>query len=167
MLKRRSFMQATLAGAGLSFLPRSGAAELPGVLKGELEESDLIYLTPIQSNGKESSCQSEIWYVWDGADIFVCTDTTAWRARAVAKGLDRTRIWVGDLGNWKRTDGKYKALPSMEAASSIVTDKSLHAEALELFGNKYPFGWIRYGSIFKEGLESGSRTLLKYRPVSA
>ena len=166
MLTRRTLMQAALAGTGLSLLPFLKAEVLPGKLQSLLQESDLIYLTPIQTNGKESSCQAEIWYVWDGSDIYVCTDTTAWRVRAVARGLDRTRIWVGDLGNWKRSNGKYKTLPKIETMSSIVTDETIHAKALEMFGEKYPVGWIRYGTVFREGLASGSRTLLKYHPTS-
>jgi hypothetical protein len=170
MLKRRSLVKVAAVGAGLSLLPfsrpASSAAQLPKDLQRELQQSDLIYLTPIQSNGLESSCQAEIWYVWDGSDIYVCTDTTAWRVRAVAKGLDRTRIWVGDLGNWKRTNGKYKALPKLETTSTIIKDESVHARTLKMFGKKYPIGWIRYKSAFTEGLASGSRTLLKYHPAS-
>ncbi len=165
MLKRRTLMQAAIAATGLSLVPSLRAARLPDQLQTSLQESDLIYLTPIQSNGKESSCQAEIWYVWDGSDIYVCTDTRAWRVKAVAKGLDRTRIWVGDLGNWKRTNGKYKSLPKIETMSSIITDETVHAKAMEMFGKKYPIGWIRYGSEFTEGLASGSRTLLKYHPA--
>lgn len=169
MLKRRTLIEAAATGIGLSLLPLAQAADpagkLPGDLKSELGRSDLIYLTPIQSNGRESRCQAEIWYVFDGTDIYVCTDTTAWRVRAVAKGLDQTRIWVGDLGNWKSANGKYKSLPKIETTSSIVTDEAVHAMAMELFGKKYPVGWIRWGTTFTKGLASGSRTLLKYRPM--
>ena len=161
MLKRRTLIQGTLAGIGASMLPAAQANEL----HQQLQESDLIYLTPIQSNGRESRCQSEIWYVWDGTDIFVCTETTTWRARAAASGLDHTRIWVGDLGNWKNTDGAYKALPSIDAATSVVSDETVHAKALDMFGDKYPLGWIRWGSTFRKGLASGSRTLIQYRPL--
>ncbi len=166
MLYRRTLLQAVIAGVGLAGFPYLSAAGLPRNLKEELDDSDLIYLTSIQSNGRESRCQSEIWYVWDGSDIYVCTDTNAWRVKAVAKGLNRSRIWVGDLGNWQRTDGEYKNLPRIEALASIVTDESVHSMALDRFGSKYPFGWIKYGSIFRDGLASGSRTLLKYQPVA-
>ena len=81
------------------------------------------------------------------------------------KGLDRTRIWVGDLGNWKNTDGRYKTLPSIDAATSVVADEKIHAQALDMFGDKYPLGWIRWGSTFRKGLASGSRTLIRYRPL--
>ena len=161
MLKRRTFMQAAIAGAGLSLLPKSHA----DTVGKALQDSDLIYLTPIQSNGKESSCQSEIWFVLEGRDIFVCTGTTSWRAKAPGLGLSQTRIWVGDMGNWKRTNGKYKTLPQMEANTSIITDTAVHKRALDMFGEKYPFGWIRYESEFTEGLADGTRTLLRYQPM--
>jgi hypothetical protein len=161
MLKRRDFVHHAIMLAGLSLAATSRAADVAG----ELQDSDLIYLTTIKSNGQDSRCQSEIWYVWDGKDIFVCTNTSAWRTRAIGQGLVRSRIWVGDMGNWKRTDGAYKTLPMIEASSSIIDDKTQHLRALEMFGDKYPFSWLRYKSIFTEGLEDGSRSLLRYRPV--
>ena len=161
MLKRRTVLQGAIASVAVSLLPPASANSL----YEDLAESDLIYLTPIHSSGKESSCQSEIWYVWDGTDIFVCTDTTTWRVKAVIRGLQHTRIWVGDLGNWKNTDGKYKTLPQLEASSSIVRDTAVHARALDLFADKYPIGWIRWGSTFRKGLATGSRTLLRYQPL--
>ncbi|MBT4519053.1 MAG: hypothetical protein HOC23_03530 [Halieaceae bacterium] len=167
MLTRRTLLQASLSSAGLTLLPCSGALGLSNRLSTDLKGSDLIYLTPILSNGQESNCQAEIWYIWDGSDIYVCTDSGSWRVQAVANGLQEARIWVGDLGNWKRSNGKYKTLPAMDAHCSIVTDTAVHAMALEKFGNKYPFGWIKYGPIFRDGLASGARTLLKYHPVSA
>ena len=38
------------------------------------------------------------------------------------------------------------------------------ARWLELFGDKYPISWLRYKSIFTDGLADGSRSLLRYRP---
>jgi hypothetical protein len=160
MLKRREFVHHAIALAGLALAAPSMAQDI----RGELEDSDLIYLTAIQSNGKDSRCQSEIWFVLDGQDIFVCTNTNAWRTQAIVQGLQRSHIWVGDLGNWTRTDGAYKTLPMIEASSSIVPDKTQHVRALELFGDKYPIAWLRYKSIFTDGLENGSRSLLRYRP---
>lgn len=160
MIKRRTLVQGVIAAAGVSLLPTAAANNLPA----GLQTSDLVYLTTIRSNGKESSCQSEIWFVWDGSVIYVCTDTTAWRVQAAAAGLNRTRIWVGDLGNWKNTDGAYRNLPELEAGSRIIKDIAVHKRALEMFGDKYPFGWLRWGSAFRDGLADGSRTLLSYQP---
>ncbi len=161
MLKRRDFVHFGITLAGLAAASASRARDI----RSELEHSDLIYLTALKSNGQESRCQAEIWYVWDGKDIFACTNTSAWRTQAIVRGLQRSRIWVGDVGNWKRSNGSYKSLPMMEATGSIIHDKAQHARALEYFGDKYPLSWIIYKSRFTKGLEDGSRSLLRYRPV--
>ncbi|MBL4681564.1 MAG: hypothetical protein JKY88_12685 [Pseudomonadales bacterium] len=160
MLNRRELLQFSLMGLGLSGLPKAFSAEI----SAQLQSSDLIYLTPIQTNGKESSCQSEIWYVWDGVDIYVCTKSKSWRAKAPKLGLERTRIWVGDLGIWTKAD--YKNLPRISAISSISSDPVTHRKVLEMFGEKYPLGWLRWGSVFKKELANGERSLVRYRPLS-
>ena len=162
MIKRRTFVQGAMVSAGLSLLPASHAADM----RTSLQKSDLVYITALKSDGKESSCQSEIWYVWDGADIYVCTATTAWRTRAAKKGLDRSRIWVGDVGKWQSSGGKYKDLPALEAATSVISDTNTHQMALERFGSKYTMAWITYGPIFRKGLADGSRSLIRYRPLT-
>ena len=102
--------------------------------------------------------------MWDGLDIYVCTKTASWRATAPRLGLEHTRIWIGDLGVW--TKAKYKELPRIEAVSSIIEDPMTVHKSLEMFGKKYPLGWIRWGSTFKKELASGERSLVRYRPVS-
>ena len=160
MLKRREVLKYSLMGAGLLALPKGFSAEL----KSELQSSDLVYITPIQTNGKESSCQSEIWYVWDGLDIYVCTKTKSWRATAPTLGLEHSTIWIGDLGVWTKAD--YKSLPRISAVSSINNDPLTRHRVLEMFGKKYPVGWLRWGPTFKEELASGERSLVRYRPIS-
>ncbi len=162
MINRRTFMQATAAGAGLSLLPFSYGEDL----RSKLQASDLVYITTIKSNGKESSCQAEIWYVWDGADIYVITASTSWRATSPSLGLDRSRIWVGDVGNWKQSNGQYKKLPTVEAVASVLPEESAHEKALELFGDKYSMEWVVWGPRFRDGLADGSRSLLRYRPLT-
>lgn len=128
--------------------------------------SELIYVTPIKSNGEESRCQSEIWFVPLDGDLYVCTGSDSWRARAAMKGVDRARIWVGDLGNWRRTNGKYKSLPQLEARASVVDDSAHQEKVLERFGAKYTREWGTYGPRFRNGLADGSRTMIRYRPDS-
>ncbi|MBD3649012.1 MAG: hypothetical protein HUJ31_16525 [Pseudomonadales bacterium] len=163
MWKRRKVLKAAGLGMMAGLAPRVVLAS--DTLPEGVHSSDLIYLTPIKSNGEESSCQSEIWFVTDGTDLFVCTGTESWRAQAPRKGLTRTRIWVGDLGNWRGTDGKYKRLPQLEATAGIVDDKAQQDEILDLFGDKYPVSWVVYGPRFRSGLEDGSRTMIRYRPA--
>lgn len=162
MINRRKFLQTSgsiALAAGFPFLARASAN-----LESAMQESDLIYVTPIKSNGEESGCQSEIWFVADGTDMYVCTGTSSWRARAPRQGLDEARVWIGDVGVWTRSDGAYKNLPSLMADVTVIDDKSIQEKALELFGDKYTLQWILYGPRFRNGLEDGTRTLLRYRP---
>ena len=125
------------------------------------DTSRLIYLTPIKSNGGESRCQAEIWFVRRGADLYVVTAEDTWRARAVEKGLNRARIWIGDVGVWS-DDGRYKALPAVTATASVVRDGGTHAEILEVFGGKYADEWGTWGPRWRRGLADGSRVMLRY-----
>ncbi len=132
------------------------------------ETSKLIYITPIKSDGKESACHAEVWFYADGADLLVVTKPELWRSQAIERGLDRARIWVGDHGVWKRSNDAFRNAPSFLAQ---VEHSSSDAEAvgrtLKAMGTKYADeGWSTYGPRFKEGLEDGSRVLLRYRPVS-
>jgi hypothetical protein len=158
-MDRRYFLQTAAVLGSLGFIkPAAGDATTEG-----LSSSELVYLTPIKSNGEESRCQAEIWFVYDGAAVYVCTGSENWRAQAPALGLASTRIWVGDLGQWQGTEGKYKSLPTMMAQASIESDQQEHQRVLELFGDKYGLTWLAWGPRFRKGLADGSRTLIKYR----
>ncbi len=161
-MDRRDFLKATTA-AGLTGIFKPALAN--DITQG-LKTSDLVYLTTIKSDGQESACQAEIWFTYDGASIYVCTGTDSWRARAPTLGLTMTRVWVGDLGRWQNTDGRYKRLPVLMAKASIETDKAELERILELFGNKYSMSWLVWGRRFRKGLADGSRTMLKYQPVA-
>ncbi len=147
----------------------AGAAVLgPGRASAALPEgadsSRLIYITPIKRDGSESTCQGEVWFMREGDDLFVVTQSDAWRARAVAVGQDVAKIWVGDVGVWTRNP-EYVELPSFMARASLVSDASLHAGLLEKFGRKYSDEWPVWGPRWKNGLADGSRVLLRYQPV--
>ncbi len=165
MLNRRTLLKAGLGLTAMAALPfRASAAA--SVEEG-MKSSKLIYLSPLKSNGELSRCQAEIWFVEQDGDMYVCTDTVSWRAQAPQKGLSRTQVWVGDVGVWTRSRGKYLELPSLEAEASIVDSNAPIIETLlEQFGDKYPVGWIRWGRSFRNGLADGSRTMLKYTPVA-
>lgn len=168
IFNRRHFLK--LAGGALPLLGFPGlvrAVDGPANISTALRESDLIYLTPIRSDGLESKCQAEVWFVADGTDMFVVTATDAWRTRAARMGLTKARVWVGDLGVWTGTDGKYRDLPSVETEASVIADKQEQERVLELFGDKYTMEWLVWGRRFRNGLEDGSRTMLRYRPTAA
>ena len=125
-------------------------------------ESPLIYISPLKSDGTVSRCQAEVWFLGDGDSDYVVTNAKAWRAEAVRKGLTQAKVWVGDVGLWQRSGGKYKDLPSHFASVSFETDAAEHTRLLEGFGAKYASEWGKWGPRFKNGLADGSRVMLKY-----
>jgi hypothetical protein len=168
---RRSFLAALVASAAAFLLPRRRARAdeeafaLPEATRAALAESPLIYLSPLRSDGAESVCHGEVWFVRDGAELLVVTATDRWKARAVSGGLDRARIWVGDFGRWKKADGRFKTGPSFVAKARFDADASVIESALAAFGAKYPDEWGKWEPRFRKGLADGSRVLIRYRPV--
>ena len=162
----------TLSGAVLlpANLARSSDSEfrVSKSAQSAIGTSKLIYITPIKSDGKESACHGEVWFYADGEDLLVVTKPELWRSRAIERGLDRARIWVGDHGVWKRSDGAFRKAPSFLArAEHISGDAEAVGRTLKAMGTKYAGeGWSTYGPRFKEGLADGSRVLLRYRPVA-
>lgn len=156
-MQRRVFLQAGLAAVLLNGVPASLRAS---EAKTALLDSNLVYLSPYQSDGSLSRCQAEVWYTMLGADVFVCTASNSWRAQAPIKGLVKTKIWVGDLGVWKRA--AYASLPAVVADARIETDKKVLSSALKGLGDKYYREWKKWGPRFSRGLIDGSRTMLRY-----
>lgn len=144
---------------------RASAARADG-LQAALAESDLIYVTPLHRDGRESTCQAEVWFVADGTDAYVVTESGAWRERAVRQGLTGARLWVGDVGVWKDSNGAYRELPRLEAEAVQIDDPAEHARVLQIFGGKYSLEWLIWGPRFRRGLADGSRVMLRYRPRS-
>ena len=166
MITRRRLLARTGAGlAGLALAPQLAAEAAPvsgSRLPAAADGSDLIYLSPIRSNGELSRCQAEVWFVREADDLYVVTAADAWRARAVGQGLTRTRVWLGDVGEWHGNPG-YRQLPQLDMNAGLVTDTDSHARILEVFGGKYRLEWVVWGSRFRNGLADGSRVLLRYQ----
>ncbi|MCP5180101.1 MAG: hypothetical protein H6993_14895 [Pseudomonadales bacterium] len=161
-MQRRSFLGLSLSAAAASLLPlRLAHAELPEAA----DTSALIYISPLNRQGGESSCQAEVWFQHHEGALYVVTAASAWRAVAVGKGLSRARVWIGDVGPWKNSDGAYRALPAIQAAGSLVGDKSVHGAVLARMGDKYSAEWRTWGPRFRDGLADGSRVMLRYTPV--
>jgi hypothetical protein len=172
MFSRRHILRTAGALAALGLLPAAGRAADPAPASTEsiaaaLAATDLVYLSPLKADGAESRCQAEVWFVADGTDIFVVTATGAWRARAIRGGQPHARIWIGNLGVWTRTEGRYRTLAQVDAVGTFVEDEIEQARVLDLFGSKYPFSWLRWGPRFRNGLADGSRVMLRYRPALA
>ncbi len=170
---RREFLAGAAAiGASLSLphplradsaaKPERGAG-IDEATRAALAASTLVYISPLRTGGNESRCHAEVWFVLDGDEVLVVTEPKRWRAAAIGKGLDEARLWVGDFGVWKRSNGKYKSAPSYDARARIDSDRSAHTRALESFGAKYTAGWSKWGPRFREGLASGERVLIRYQ----
>jgi len=164
---RRRFVRNGLTiGAGTTLLPGGFAwAEAEaGALEEAVATSPLVYVSPLRSNGEESVCHGEVWFVAEAGDLLVVSDAERWRATALAKGLDQARLWVGDHGVWKRSKGRFREAPRCDAKASLENDPAVHARALGLFGEKYASAWGTWGPRFQEGLASGERVLIRYSP---
>ncbi len=151
-MQRRRFLSAGGAAAVLALMPfRSHASDV----KLALTNSDLVYLTPIKADGSLSSCQAEVWYIMLGPDVYICTASSSWRAKAAGSGINNTKLWIGDLGGWHSED--YKSLPSINAVSHVESDETNINRVLAQFGRKYSAQWSTWGPRFKNGLADGSR----------
>lgn len=166
MLTRRRVLAASagVLAAGV-FSGRVYSAESTR-LQTAMNESELIYVAPIRSDGRASRCQAEVWFVHHASNLYVVTANDAWRAQAVGKGLTRTHIWVGDVGAWNDSNGAYRELPQIQAVSSQVSDADSQSPVLDAMGNKYMLEWVVWGPRFRKGLADGSRVMLRYQPVT-
>ncbi len=160
-LTRRDILRSATTIGAMGLIPASLHATANTELATALTESNLVYLSPLKTNGALSSCQAEVWYVMMGADMYVVTATDSWRATAPTKGLTKTKVWVGDRGVWKRAD--YQSLPATMANADLVADVTLQQKVLEVFGDKYSAEWGTWGPRFSNGLADGSRAMLRYQ----
>lgn len=166
---RRSFLSRAalvLAAAAwpLGTLAESAAAPEADPFARALRASQLVYVSPLRTDGTESTCHAEVWFVSDGADVLVVTNPERWRAAAITKGLERARLWAGDHGVWTRASKAWEKSPVSEASGRIDADREAHARALAIFGAKYASAWSKWGPRFEQGLASGERVLIRYTP---
>jgi len=162
-----------VAGAGAALWPLLGRAQTPPppakLPTGLLEKSGFVYISPLSADGSESTCHGEVWYGWLDGAVVINTAPSTWKSRALARGLDRARIWVGDHGRWKGWLGRneaFRAAPSFEAeVESVVGDSALLERLLSLYEKKYPDEIATWRDEMRAGYASGARLLLRYRPV--
>lgn len=134
----------------------------PAEVAAPLQNSSLVYLSPIRLTGELSRCQAEVWFVVDGADVLVVTSSQAWRALALQRGLNTARFWVGDVGVGAQSGGRYLGLPSIDVIGRVDNEPANHERALELFGEKYKTAWVFWRRSFRLGLADGKRTMIRY-----
>ena len=161
MISRRNFSIGLVA---TPLIARAAATFSVEDIVSKLETSKLIYLTPIKSNGDESKCKAEIWFLYHQSKIYLVTPKDAWRTEAIGKGLNKARIWVGEFGNWRRANETFRSAPELMATADIVADADIHTEVLRAMGAKYTSEWSTWGPRFKSALEDGSRVMLRYSP---
>ena len=133
-----------------------------------LERSGFVYVSPLKSDGSESRCHGEVWYGWLDADVVLITSQTSWKARALARGLERTRIWVGDHGRVGRVLGSGDAFrkgPSFEARGRRSEDAVLLDRLMESYRRKYPKEIGTWEARMRSGFASGERVLIVYTPA--
>jgi hypothetical protein len=178
-LDRRAF----LLGAGAALLwPLGGAAaeiaeapprraQLPAPTLQLLEQSPFVYVSPLRSNGAESACHGEVWYGWLDGAVVVNSRRVTWKVKALQRGLDHARVWVGDHGRWKqgliggRRSEAFRAAPSFDARGRFETDRALLDRQLALFETKYAAEFARWREDMRTGFYSGQRMLIRYEPT--
>ena len=172
-LSRRRFLEGTFALTGLLMLPprraaAAGGAGLSAAAQTAVASSQLVYVSPIRSDGQPSTCQAEVWFGNHADELFIVTAESGWKSRSVKRGLDSARIWVGDFGPWKKSQERYKAAPSFLSRVSIVEkgDSDTIELVLGVMGKKYPEAWGKWEPRFRDGLADGSRVMIRYRPIA-
>ena len=169
VIRRRELLKGTGLLLGTLILPRSrvwGAEgyELPEGTRKALHESPLVYISPLQSDGRESRCHGEVWFLFDRGDVLISTGRKTWKARALASGRDQARIWVGDFGRGRSVDDRFREGPTFKAHAREELDRAALDRMVAAFGKKYPDEWGKWEPRFKKGFEDRSRVLIRYQP---
>lgn len=172
MLSRRAFL-ASLGGSLVALLvapPRRAhaAGAVSDDARRALATSPYVYVSPLRSNGNESTCHGEVWFGWLDDRVVVITGTERWKARALGRGLDRAQIWVGDYGTWKRmgvTNEKFRSGPTFEARARKVSDPALLDRLMAEYRRKYPDEAGKWEPRMRAGFADGSRTIIAYEPL--
>ena len=174
LIDRRTFLGA--CGAALTWpllrpawaSARTGSEGLSAELVKALEESEYAYISPLRSDGRESTCHGEVWYAWLDGAVVVNTAAKTWKSRSLKRGLDRARIWVGDHGTWKRALGRnedFRKAPSFDAKAAFSRNAALLDRTLAVFDEKYPDEIGEWRDRMRDGFFDGSRLLIRYTPV--
>ena len=163
-LSRRELLLASACALGAAALwPRNAwAASQTGWLEAA-RSSPLVYVSPLLKDGSESRCHGEVWFFVDGADVVLATATKTWKARALAAGRDRARVWVGDFGPYAKAPEKVKSAPSFVAHASLERDRAVFDRLLAAYAVKYPDEWDKWKPRFESSYADGTRVVIRYR----
>jgi hypothetical protein len=166
-LTRRELIQLGIgAAAALAWPGRLRAAALSSELTALLEKSGFVYVSPLLASGAESRCHGEVWYGWLDGSVVLVTSKQAWKARALERGLERARIWVGDHGRVGRVLGSdaFRAAPSFDARARQERDAGVLDRLMPLYRKKYPAEIESWEPKFRTGVASGERVVIRYAP---
>ncbi|HVP27739.1 MAG TPA: hypothetical protein VMW35_01085 [Myxococcota bacterium] len=156
----------TPAGAGPG-APAPTPQQLPAATIGALEDGEFVYVSPLRTNGDESTCHGEVWFAWLDAAVVIITAQSGWKARSLAAGHDRARLWVGSYGRWKQMMGRseaFRAGPHFDARAQRATDPALLERLIASYEKKYPNEIGSWRDKFRAGFASGERWLVRYEP---
>jgi hypothetical protein len=169
LIRRRQLLRGAGLAVGTLLLPRvrirAEDSPLSDRARRALAESPLVYISPLHSDDRESSCHGEVWFLFDKGDVLISTGRTTWKARALASGKDRARIWVGDFGRGSGVGDRFRQGPTFMARAREENERAALERMVAAFGKKYPDEWGKWESRFKKGFEDGSRVLIRYQPI--
>lgn len=155
MVRQKQIALITILNALLlvSLFPTPSGAGLPAATEDALKTATYVYISSTRKDGSLGEA-AEIWFLYHQGSVYVGSRPASWRVRRIKWGRPQATIWVG------KRDG-----PSFMAAGAIVNDAEAQALMLKTFAEKYPEGWKRHESSFREGFKDGSRVLIRYTPV--
>ena len=143
----------------------SGLAE---ATRQKLVASEYVYISPLRSDGAESTCHGEVWYGWFDGAVYITTGNDTWKSRALARGLDRAKLWVGNYGRWRGILSKneeFRQGPELLTRVSRDTDPAAGKKLLAILAEKYPDEFPGWKDRMERGHETGERWVLRYEPV--
>lgn len=175
-IDRRTF----LGGAALALLApgrafaeeRSSTSPRIGAVATEvIEKSPFAYISPLKKDGSESTCHGEVWFAWIDGAVVVNTRRGTWKVKALGKGLDRARVWIGDYGRWKpRLVGDpseaFRNGATFDAKARFETDRKVLDQLIAIYEKKYAGDFDQWREDMQTGFFSGARKLIRYEPIS-
>lgn len=169
---RRQLLVGAGAAVGSTWLsPRllraADGFTVPQATREALAASPLVYVSPLQSNGSESSCHGEVWYFVDEGGVVVFTAADRWKARAIRQGRDRARLWVGNFGPVKKAGDRYRSAPTFLASAVVDTSPAVFQRLMGDFAKRYASEWGKWGPRFQNGWDDGTRVMVRYTPIGA
>jgi hypothetical protein len=169
-LTRREVLVAGAAALGTLGLGARSFAEdepyrTPDETRAALGDSPLVYISPLDADGGESSCHGEVWYFVDGESVVIVTAADRWKVAAIRSGRDRARVWVGDHGPAWRAGKRYRKSPTFLAKAQIDTDRAVFDRLMSSFATRYAEEWDKWKPRFDTGYTDGSRLVVRYTPI--